>query len=100
MGLRMIKPWKNPRSEFWWFRRRVPRQYLKFGMPAEIKFSLETKDRDEAVLRCQHENLMLERQWRYNLVGTPPTELSHLQITALAADRRLSPGCEPIGSGE
>jgi integrase len=84
--LRMIEPWENPRSEFYWFRRRVPAVYRKFGMPAEIKFSLKTKDWDEAVLRCQEENLKLERQWRYNLVGTPPTDLSHLQITALAGE--------------
>jgi hypothetical protein len=55
-------------------------------MPAEIKFSLGTKDWDEAVLRCQEENPRLEREWRSNLVGTPPTELSHLQITALAGE--------------
>jgi len=53
-----------------------------FGMPAEIKFSLGTKDWDEAVLRCQEENLKLERQWRASLVGRPPTQLSHLQICA------------------
>lgn len=82
----MLKPWVNPRSEFYWFRRRVPAAYRKFGMPAEIKFSLGTKDWDEAVLRCQEENLKLERQWRGNLIGTPPTELSHLQITALAGE--------------
>jgi hypothetical protein len=82
----MIEPWVNPRSEFYWFRRRVPAAYRKFGMPAEIKFSLATKDWDEAVLRCQEENLKLERQWRACLIGTPPDELSHLQITALAGE--------------
>ena len=50
---RMIKPWKNPRSEVWWFRRRVPKEYLRFGMPAEIKFSLGTKDLREAEILCQ-----------------------------------------------
>jgi hypothetical protein len=82
---RMIEPWENPRSKFWWFRRRVPKQYRSFGMQAEIKFSLGTKDWDEAVLRCQEENLKLERQWRA-VIGIPPTELSHLQITALAGE--------------
>ncbi|MGY3356280.1 hypothetical protein ACVWZK_002943 [Bradyrhizobium sp. GM0.4] len=86
MSFRMIQPWVNPRSEFYWFRRRVPRAYRMFGMPAEIKFSLGTKDWDEAVLRCQEENLRLEREWRGNLAGTPPTELTHLQITALAGE--------------
>jgi integrase len=84
--LRMIEPWVNPRSRFLWFRRRVPKAYRSFGMPAEIKFSLETTDRDEAGLRCQEENLKLERNWRASLVGTPPDELSHLQIVALAGE--------------
>lgn len=44
----MIEPWVNPRSGFYWFRRRVPKEYRAFGMPAEIKFSLETADLDEA----------------------------------------------------
>jgi hypothetical protein len=86
VAFRMLQPWVNPRSEFYWFRRRVPAAYRTFGMPAEIKFSLGTKDWDEAVLRCQEENLKLERQWRAGLIGTPPTELSHLQITALAGE--------------
>src|SRR5258707_15666814 len=82
----MIQPWVNPRSEFYWFRRRVPKAYRMFGMPAEIKFSLGTKDWDEAVLRCQEENLKLERQWRANMAGQQPTELSHLQMTTLAGE--------------
>jgi hypothetical protein len=82
----MIQPWENPRSRFFWFRRRVPTRYLKFGMPAEIKFSLETADWDKAVLRCQEENLKLERAWHDNLVGLPPSDLTHLQITALAGE--------------
>jgi integrase len=84
VGFRMLQPWVNPR--FYWFRRRVPKAYRTFGMPAEIKFSLGTKDWGEAVLRCQEENLRLEREWRGNLAGTPPTELTHLQITALAGE--------------
>jgi phosphoribosylaminoimidazole-succinocarboxamide synthase len=43
----MIQPWENPRSKFYWFRRRVPSAYRKFGLPAEIKFSLETTDWDK-----------------------------------------------------
>jgi integrase len=82
----MIKPWKNPRSEFWWFRRRIPKQYLKFGMPAEIKFSLGTKDLREAEILCLEENLRFERAWRAGMIGAPPNELSHLQIVALAGE--------------
>jgi hypothetical protein len=84
--LRMIQPWENPRSKFYWFRRRVPMKYRRFGLPSEIKFSLATVDWDEAVIRCQEENLKLEREWRANLIGKPPDQLSHLQITALAGE--------------
>ncbi|WP_342761075.1 site-specific integrase [Bradyrhizobium sp. CSS354] len=80
----MIEPWVNPRSEFFWFRRRVPAKYRGFGMPAEIKFSLKTKDRDEALLLCNEHNLRLEREWRSTVVGRPADELSHRQIVALA----------------
>lgn len=86
MGLKMIQPWVNPRSKYYWFRRRVPKEYLKFGMPIEIKFSLETEEHEEALLRCQEHNLRLERAWRANLIGTPPDQLSHLQIVALAGE--------------
>jgi hypothetical protein len=86
VGLRMLSPWKNPRSKFYWFRRRVPAEFRKYGSASEIKFSLGTSDWDEAVLRCQEENLKLERQWRSNLVGQLPTDLSHLQIVALAGE--------------
>jgi integrase len=82
----MLSPWKNPRSKFFWFRRRIPAEYRKYGSASEIKFSLGTSDWDEAVLRCQEENLKLEREWRANLVGQLPTELSHLQIVALAGE--------------
>jgi integrase len=82
----MITPWTHPNSGVYWFRRRVPSRYRKFGMPSEIKMSLRTKDWDEAVLRCQEENLRLERAWHDNLVGLPVSELSHLQIFALAGE--------------
>jgi len=96
----MLKPWINPRSKFYWFRRRIPKACRRFGMPAEIKFSLETTDYQEALFRCNEHNLKLERQWQAALVGTPAVELSHLQITALAGEfyrdtvaaRREDPG--------
>ncbi|MDB5627522.1 MAG: hypothetical protein JWR73_3324 [Tardiphaga sp.] len=86
MGLKMPEIWINPRSTYFWFRRRVPKKYRKFGMPAEIKFSLDTKDRDEAVMRCWEKNLELEREWQAGLIGLPPTPLSQMQIIALAGE--------------
>src|ERR1700753_256980 len=82
----MLTPWVNPRSEFYWFRRRIPAAYRKYGTASEIKFSLQTKDWDEAVLRCQEENLKLERGWRTVLAGKPPDDLSHHQVVALAGE--------------
>jgi integrase len=86
VGLRMIQPWVNPRSKYYWFRRRVPKEYRTFGLPTEIKFSLETESHEEAQLLCQEHNLRLERTWRANLAGSPPDDLSHLQIVALAGE--------------
>lgn len=82
----MIEPWVNPRSEFYWFRRRVPARYRGFGVPAEVKFSLKTKDWDEALLLCNEHNLRLEREWRSTIVGRPADELTHRQIVALAGE--------------
>jgi Domain of unknown function (DUF6538) len=85
MGLKMLEPWKNPRSKNYWFRRRIPKQYLGyFAGRTEVKISLGTADYDEAVLRCQEENLRPERAWRRHLVGRPPDQLSQEQISALA----------------
>jgi hypothetical protein len=85
---RMIEPWSHPRSKAWWFRRRVPVKYRKLGLPAEIKFSLDTKDWDEADESCREFNLHLERQWRATLANLekPSDELSYIQITALAGE--------------
>lgn len=107
MRLVVIGPWKNPRSKVYWFRRRVPAKYRMFGMPAEIKFSLGTTDLEQAKILCQEKNLELERQWRANLPGEQPTQLTHLQITALAGEfyketvtaRRDEPAHRPKSSG-
>jgi hypothetical protein len=71
MGLRMIEPWENPRSDMYWFRRRVPVNLVAFMGRSELKFSLKTRDRDEAVLRCNEENLKLERMW-HNISTAAP----------------------------
>lgn len=65
-------------------RRRIPAKLKKFGLTGEIKKSLHPSDCDEAVLRCQEENLRLERMSQENLFGRTVSKLSQLQITALA----------------
>ena len=100
----MLEPWRNPRSRFLWFRRRVPTEYRKFGLPAEIKFSLGTEDYKEALFRCNEHNIRLERDWRDMLQGPPADDLSNLQIPALAGEfyaetvaaHRDEPGPEKI----
>jgi hypothetical protein len=53
----------------------------------EIKFSLGTKNIDEARLRCAEENLKLERLWHEHVAGRPPgRELDYCQIVALAGE--------------
>jgi hypothetical protein len=53
----MHAPWKNPRSENLWFRRRVPADLIAFmGGKREIKFSLGTADPDLAKVRFMEEN--------------------------------------------
>jgi len=44
MAFRMQAPWKNPRSENLWFRRRVPSNLVGYMGKREIKFSLGTAD--------------------------------------------------------
>ena len=85
MGLRMIEPWENPRSDMYWFRRRIPTNLVGFMGRKELKFSLKTKDWDEAVLLCNKENLKLERMWHEHLHGRTHTELTQLQVAALGA---------------
>jgi hypothetical protein len=64
MGFRMYRPWEHPRSRVWWFRWRIPARLARFGIVArEIKESLHTKDRDEALIHCAERNLH-ERAWR------------------------------------
>lgn len=87
MGFRMIEPWKNPRSKFLWFRRRVPERFVALMGRREIKFSLGIKDPGEAQLRCAEENVKLERMWQDHAAGRPPgRELDYRQIVALAGE--------------
>ena len=86
MAMRMLTPWKNPRSENLWFRRRVPANLVVFMGRREIKFSLGTSDSELAKLRCQEENVKLERMWHELLNGRTYTVLSQRQISALAGE--------------
>jgi hypothetical protein len=71
MGFRMIEPWKHPRSDVLWFRKRVPEKFVALMGRREIKFSLGTKDMDEARLRSVEQNLKLERTWQDYAEGRP-----------------------------
>jgi integrase len=86
MAIRMLSPWKNPRSENLWFRRRVPVNLVAFMGRREIKFSLGTADPTLAKLRCHEENVKLERMWHEHLHGRTYTLLSQRQVSALAGE--------------
>lgn len=86
MALRMLTPWKNPRSENLWFRRRVPPKLVAFMGRTEVKFSLGTSDPKLAQIRVLEENVKLERTWHDHLHGQAATVLSQRQIEALAGE--------------
>src|ERR1700737_2277427 len=80
----MQAPWKNPRSENLWFRRRVPSNLVGYMGKREIKFSLGTADPVLARIRFQEENAKLERVWHEHLHGQEYAKLSQRQLSALA----------------
>jgi integrase len=84
MAFRMQAPWKNPRSDNLWFRRRVPSNLVAFMGKREIKFSLATSDPELAKIRFQEENARLERMWHEHRHGQRYVKLSPRQISALA----------------
>jgi hypothetical protein len=84
--LRMLTPWKNPRSENLWFRRRVPASLVSFMGRREIKFSLGTSDPKLAQIRCLEENVKIERMWHEHLHGKTYAKLTQRQIDALAGE--------------
>src|ERR1700682_5525945 len=86
MAMRMITPWKNPRSENLWFRRRVPAEVVPFMGRRGIKFSLGTSDPNLAQIRCLEENVKLERMWHERVHGKAYARLSQRQIVALAGE--------------
>jgi hypothetical protein len=82
----MQAPWKNPRSENLWFRRRVPANLVAFMGKREVKFSLGTSDPKLAQVRFKEKNAELERMWHEHLNGHEYTKLSQRQISALAGE--------------
>lgn len=87
MAFKMQAPWKNPRSEKLWFRRRVPANLIAFmGGKREIKFSLGTSDPELAKVLFQEKNAELERAWHEHLHGRQYVEASQRQISAIAGE--------------
>jgi hypothetical protein len=86
LAMRMLSPWKHPRSGKFWLRRRVPAHLVAYLGRREIKFSLGTSDPQLAKIRCQEENAKLERVWHERAHGPVETVLSHRQIVALAGE--------------
>ena len=87
MAFKMQAPWKNPRSENLWFRRRVPANLVAFmGGKREIKFSLGTSDPKLAEVLFKEKNAEIERIWHEHLHGRQYVEVSQRQASALAGE--------------
>jgi hypothetical protein len=87
MAFKMQAPWKNPRSENLWFRRRVPANLVAFmGGKREIESSLGTSDPKLAEVRFKEKNAELERVWHEHLHGRQYVEVPQRQLSALAGE--------------
>ncbi len=64
MPLAMARPWKHPQTGIYWLRKRMPERLRIIVGKTEEKFSLKTRDPDEAK-RLQAEALVaIEGRWR------------------------------------
>ena len=84
MGLRMPTPYRHRDSGIFWVRLRVPGDIAKLGGKKEEKFSLGTRDPDEAKSAFLREMTRLETRWRSIRAGT--VSISHKEATAIAGE--------------
>ena len=82
MASMMARPWKHPKTGFYWYRRRVPGDLVQAFGKAEEKFSLRTKDVSEAKLRHAEALAVSERRWQSLRQKSRP--LSEEEILAVA----------------
>jgi integrase len=81
--LRMARPWRHPRSGFYWFRKAIPLDLRPILGRREEKFSLKTKNPGEAQTRHAIKAAEIAEKWQ-RLRGNGP--LDHVDFHALAGE--------------
>lgn len=84
MGLRMTKPYRHRDSGIFWVRLRVPADVSRIVRKNELKFSLGTRDPDEAKSRFIERMSDLQARWRMLRLGT--VSISHKDAVAIAGE--------------
>jgi len=72
MALAMARPWKHPKTGYYWLRKRVPDDLRPIVGKLEHKQSLRTKDPGEA--RRLHAEKLAELEARWECLRHPPAE--------------------------
>jgi integrase len=78
----MARPWKHPKTGFYWLRKRVPDALRAKCGRREVRRSLGTRDPAEAKLRHAQALVALETQWQNLRAG--PQKLTEQQAHELA----------------
>ena len=84
MVLAMSRPWPNPKTGVFWFRRRVPRDLLALVGKREEKASLGTKEVGEAKRRHAAHAALVESRWANLRSGV--RQLNMLEVHAIAGE--------------
>ena len=82
MALPMSRPWKHPKTQIYWLRKRVPADLRLIIGKLEEKQSLRTRDATEAKLRHSAALIAIEERWaaaRAELANRP-SDKAKLQI--------------------
>ncbi len=82
MVLQMSRPWKHPATGIYWFRRRVPASLKAVVGKTEEKFSLGTRDPNEA--KRLHAEAALEVEQRWANLAAAEIRISEREATEMA----------------
>ncbi|MDB5539676.1 MAG: integrase domain protein [Devosia sp.] len=82
MVLTMARPWKHPDTGIYWFRKRVPDALRAVVGKREEKFSLKTREPDEA--KRLHAAALLEIETRWANLAQPEKGVTELEAMELA----------------
>jgi integrase len=83
MALAMARPWKHPKTGIFWLRKRVPEDLRAVICKREEKFSLKTRDPDEA--KILHAQALADLEQRWSNLKAPPKPFSEREAHDLVA---------------